>query len=347
MKSKIWSYFKVLIFFSIGIALIWMSFKDFSDEQIEKLKQSFLQANYWWLLLSILLGVFSHLIRAYRWRMLARPLGYEPKLSNSFYAVMIGYLVNYGVPRLGEISRCTVLNKYEKIPFTKSFGTVVAERVLDIILFFLIFTVMLITQYDKISSYLETSIFPNINEKLKNLNENKILISILIMLLTSIAFLSFVFRKKIKGVFFIKIKNFVSGFSEGLMSVKNVKNKFSFIFQTVLIWFCYYLSMHVCFYCIPECTEFGLGIGITAFVFGSITVMITPGGIGAYPFALQKVLFLIYGVNEAVGASFGWLSWTTSFIAIVATGLLSLVLLAISNKDYKPVLPETEKLSMP
>ena len=106
MKSKFWSYFKVLIFFSVGIVLIWLSFSGLRDNEIEKLRLSFINANYWWLLLSVLLGILSHIIRAFRWTMLARPMGYQPKLSNSFYAVMIGYLVNYGVPRLGEISRC-------------------------------------------------------------------------------------------------------------------------------------------------------------------------------------------------------------------------------------------------
>ena len=343
MNPKVKSFLKILLFLAIGLSLVWMSFKDLSGNDINKLKTSALNANYWWLLLSVLIGVLSHVLRAYRWKMLAEPMGYNPRFSNSFFAVTVGYLVNYGVPRLGEISRCTVLNKYEKIPFTKSFGTVIAERVLDLIFFFIVFLLMLITQYEKISGYLQENIYPAFHAKTNKLAENTTALLLLAGSFILLILFLFLFRKKIKGIFSDKVKNFIKGFSEGLLSVKNVKNPLNFIFQTALIWFSYYLSMHVCFYCIPECADLGFGVGITAFVFGSITVMITPGGIGAYPYALQKILFLVYGINEAVGASFGWISWSASFLAIIVTGVLSFILLPVLNKNYHPVLPETEK----
>ena len=342
MKNKAGGIFKILIFFSIGIVLIWLSFKDLSSTDIEKIKLSFLNANYWWLFLSVVINILSHVTRAQRWKMLAQPMGYHTKFSNSFFAVMVGYLVNYGVPRLGEISRCTVITKYEKIPFTKVLGTVIAERVLDIIFFFVIFMIMIFTQYGKISSYLSQNIYPPIHDKLQVLSTNKLSITIISVLGTLLLGIMFFFRKKISSVLSGKVKNFIKGLSEGLLSVKKVESPLNFIFQTALIWVLYYLALHVCFYSLPEFSSFDFDKGITAFVFGSFTVMITPGGIGAYPFALQKVMFLVYGINESVGASFGWLTWVVSFIAIISTGIMSFVLLPIMNKNYEPLINEVE-----
>jgi uncharacterized protein (TIRG00374 family) len=342
MKTKAGGILKILIFFSIGIILIWLSFKDLSSSDIEKIKQSFVNANYWWLFLSVLINILSHVIRAQRWKMLARPMGYETKFSNSFFAVMVGYLVNYGVPRLGEISRCTVISKYEKIPFTKVLGTVIAERVLDMIFFFIIFMVMILTQYEKISNYLSHSIYPPIHDKLQSISANKASVTIISITGVLLLCLLFFFRKKISNALSGKIKNFIKGLSEGLMSVKKVESPINFVFQTALIWILYYLGLHICFYSLPEFSSFDFDKGLTAFVFGSFTVMITPGGIGAYPYALQKVMFLVYGINEAVGASLGWLTWVISFVAIVSTGVMSFVLLPIMNKNYEPRINESE-----
>ncbi|MFN5183188.1 MAG: lysylphosphatidylglycerol synthase transmembrane domain-containing protein [Bacteroidota bacterium] len=345
MKSKIINIIKLVVFFSIGILLVWLSFKDLSDNDISEIKKSFLNANYFWLFVSICIGMLSHIIRAHRWNMLADSLGYKPKFSNSFFAVMVGYLVNYGVPRLGEISRCTVLNKYEKIPFTQSFGTVVAERVLDLIFYFLIVITMIFTQYQKISEYLNKHVYPLLEDKMNLITGNKIIVISIIGTICISLILMFFLRSKIKGLLSSKIGGFIKGFYDGLISVKNVKRPLLFLVYTALIWVCYYLALYTCLLCLPESSAFGFDTGITAFVFGSLTVMITPGGIGAYPYAIQKVLLLIYGVNEALGASIGWLSWSESLVVIVLTGVLSFILLPLMNKNYLPEIKSNKTAS--
>jgi glycosyltransferase 2 family protein len=306
-----------------------------TDSDVYQIKKSLREGNYWWLGVSLLIGIFSHVVRAYRWSMLVQPMGYNPRFLNSFFAVMIGYVVNYGVPRLGEISRCTIINRYEKIPFTKTFGTVVAERVLDLIFFFIVFLIMIATQYSEISNYLQENVYPGLSEKWVKLKSNTQLLAILgggtILFFGAL----FYFRKKIKGKFAEKIKGFIKGFSEGLSSVRKVKNPVYFIFLTALIWFSYYMTLFTCFKCLQESANLGMSEGITAFVFGSVTVMITPGGIGAYPYALQKVLKYIYNVPEAVGVSIGWLSWLSGFISTVSIGLLAFILLPIYNRNYE------------
>ena len=318
------------------------SLKALTEEQISTIKTSIHEANFGLLALSIGIGILSHLIRAYRWNMLVEPMGYKPRFINSFNAVMAGYLVNYGVPRLGEISRCTLLTKYEKIAFTKTLGTVIAERVLDVFLFFVVFFLMLFTQYDTISAYFENYLLPPISNKINNLAQHTYFFSISSVIACAFLLLIYRFRKKISGKFSNKIKGLALSFGNGFSSIRKVKKRITFILLTFLIWVCYYASVHVCFYCLPLTAHLGFSEAITAFVFGSITVMITPGGIGAYPFALQKILLLVYFVPEAGGASIGWLSWLTSFVLILFLGLFSFISLPILNKNYEPIIPAEE-----
>lgn len=334
MKKNLISFLKIAIFLGLGIFLIWLSVSKLTTDDIVSIKKSLSEANYWWLALSVLIGIFSHMVRAYRWAILLEPMGYYPKFLNSFFAVMVGYVVNYGVPRLGEVSRCTVIDRYEKIPFTKAFGTVVAERILDMIFFLIIFFAMLFTQYDKIGNYANENIFPTLIEKGTNLIANTTLLILIAAILLLIAGALYYFRKKIKGKMAEKMKNFVKGFGEGLRTVRKVKNPIWFIFLTSLIWICYYFMLHVCFYCFPT-SQMGFSQGITAFVFGTFTVMLTPGGIGAYPITLQQVMYKVYAVPVPLGFAIGWLSWLTGFISIIALGLLSFIFLPIYNKTKK------------
>jgi glycosyltransferase 2 family protein len=339
MQKQLLTILKVVFFSLLGFILVWLSFKDLSEQEISSIKNSMKGVNLSWLGISFLIGIISHVIRAYRWNMLVEPMGYQPRFMNSFHAVMVGYLVNFGVPRLGEISRCTLLTRYEKIPFTKTLGTIIAERVLDVFLFFVVFFIMLISQYSIISTYFENHLLPPFYKKIELLSQHKLLMLLILAFALAVVFLLFHFRKKIGGKFVDKLRNLTASFGNGLTSVRKVKKPKTFIFLTVMIWVCYYAGIHLCFYCLPLTENLGFSEAITAFVFGSITVMITPGGIGAYPYALQKILLLVYFVPEVAGASIGWLSWLTSFTLILGLGLFSLIALPLTNKNYEPVVP--------
>ncbi|HEV7230055.1 MAG TPA: lysylphosphatidylglycerol synthase transmembrane domain-containing protein, partial [Bacteroidia bacterium] len=152
MKKKLITFLKVLIFLSLGLFLVWFALKDVDATKRAQIKAAFSSARYSWVFLSLALGVLSHISRSMRWRLMLQTLGHKPRLSNTFFAVMIGYMANYApIPRLGEASRCGILTRYEKIPFTESFGTVIAERLIDVLCLFLVFVITFFVQFDRIN----------------------------------------------------------------------------------------------------------------------------------------------------------------------------------------------------
>jgi hypothetical protein len=289
-------------------------------------------ANYWWIALAIPLGILSHYIRALRWKMLIEPMGYKPRNSNMFFAVMIGYFANLALPRLGEVSRCTILTKYEDVPFQKSFGTVITERVLDMLVFLFLFFLNLALQAERLSGYIDENIYKPLQSKLNlsfNLSGAFSIIMISFIVVFGITFL--IFRKKITAnKFYKKIKIMAYGFIEGLKSLVKVRNQWLFFFYTISIWTLYLLMAYVVFFSIPGSSSLGLDAGLAVLVFGSIGIMVVQGGIGIYPAIVAETLFL-YGVASLEGYALGWLIWTSQNITIVLVGIISLILLPILN----------------
>ena len=150
MKDKILNTAKFLFFLGIGIGLIWLVVKDLTEKDKEEIYKSFREANYWWIIVTILLGFLSNVSRAIRWKMLMKPLGHSPRLDNTVYAIFIGYMANYALPRLGEVTRCGILNRYDKVPMNELLGTVLAERAIDMLCLILIFFYTLFAQYSLI-----------------------------------------------------------------------------------------------------------------------------------------------------------------------------------------------------
>ncbi|MEO6883604.1 MAG: lysylphosphatidylglycerol synthase transmembrane domain-containing protein [Bacteroidia bacterium] len=332
MKQKLLSIVKVLLFLSLGIFLIWISVSKLSSKDISDITNALHNVRYGWIILSVFIGLISHVIRAIRWKMLLEPLGHHPKLSNTFFAVMVGYLANYAMTRIGEATRCGILSRYENIPFAESFGTVIVERIIDVLVFFLFIIAMFILQFKTIYGYMQTSIFPIISAETNHFSSGKILFFVFIgVVFFALIIGIFVFRKKFKGAFFDKVKNILKGFSGGLKSIRNIKKPFLFWFYSFFIWILYYLMLHVCFFSLDQTTNLTVPDILTVFIFGTFMVMLTPGGIGAYPFAMKQVL-LLYGVNANIGYTLGWLTWLSQFGTILFFGLLSLILLAVLNK---------------
>ena len=326
MNKQVSNILKFLLFLGIGIFLIWLSVQNLTEENKKQIYDALHHADYTWIVISIFVGMLSHVSRAIRWKMLLAPLGHNPKTSNTFFAVMVGYFGNYAIPRLGEVSRCGILTRYEKIPFAESFGTVIVERIVDVICFFILVIIVLLVQFNKISSYLSENLFPAFSEKISN---SSTLLFILLGAGIVFLILFFVFRNKIKG----KLKNLISGFTEGLKTIRKLKSSWLFILHSLFIWFIYYAMLHLCFLCLGETKNLSFGAAITTLLVATLTVMVTPGGLGAYPIAVASILS-IYGVEaDTVGIAIGWLVWLSQFVAIVFFGLLSLVLLPILNKN--------------
>jgi len=306
---------KIVLPLALGSFLVWYSLSDIS---LETLGNYFKEANYSFIFLGLFFGILSHLSRAYRWKFMLEPLGFKPKFTNSILAVLVGYLVNLAIPRAGEISRATVMTNYEKIPFEKAFGTIVAERIADLIMMLSIVAITLFVQYDFIYDLLT-----------KNFNPLKISVGFAILIVGFYIFTSFV--KKATSGFLLKIKTFVSGLIEGVTSIFKMKNKWAFIFHTVFIW-----AMYVAMFwaTIPAIEGLNVPFGgiLIGFIAGGFSIAATNGGIGLYPIAVASALAL-FDIPAETATAFGWIMWTAQTAMIVIFGGLAFLLLPIYNKN--------------
>ena len=306
---------KIILPLILGGFLVWYSLSNIS---LETLGKYFKEANYSWIILGLFFGILSHLSRAYRWKFMLEPLGFKPKFTNSVLAVLVGYLVNLALPRAGEISRATVLSNYEKVPFEKGFGTIVAERIADLIMMLAIVAITLFVQFDFIYDLLT-----------KNFNPTKIIIGLGILIIGFYVFSSSV--KKAKSGFLLKIKNFVSGLIEGVTSIFKMKNKWAFIFHTVFIWVMYVAMFWATIPAI-EGLEVPFGGVLIGFIAGGFSIAATNGGIGLYPIAVAGALAL-FDIPTEPATAFGWIMWTAQTAMIVVFGGLAFLVLPIYNKN--------------
>jgi len=306
---------------ALGVFLIWYSFSKLSSTDVDSIKLSFKTANYWWVLASVLFGVLSHLSRAYRWYFLLEPLGYKPRFANSVMAVLIAYLLNLLIPRSGEIARAASVKKYENIPFEKAFGTIVAERVADVIMLLLIIGIAFFLQTELIGSYLFKG-----GEKSSTITK-----IVVFIVLPVIGFFTYRFFKKSKNPVIKKVIVFINGLIEGAKSILTMKKKWKFIFHTIFIWLMYVLMFYVVTFALPETTNLPFGAIIVGFVVGGISMALTNGGLGTYPVFVAGALVL-YKIDHNAALAFGWIMWTAQTIMVLLFGSLSLIFIPIYNK---------------
>jgi uncharacterized protein (TIRG00374 family) len=323
------NFLKFFLFLGLGLLLVWLSVRGLTEKDRADISDALHRADYTWILISILVGMLSHVVRAMRWKMLMEPLGHDPKLSNTFFAVMVGYFANYAVPRLGEVSRCGILTRYEKIPFGESFGTVVVERIVDMLCFFVLVVVVFFLQFNTLYDYVVNKFWPGLEAKLAGYGT--LLYVLAAFFLVTLAVLVLL-RKRIARMLDEKLKKVIDGFKEGLKAIGKLKRPGLFIFQSFFIWGIYYAMLHLCFLCLTETAGLSVGCALTTLLFGTLAVIITPGGLGAYPPAVAGILIL-YQVSYGTGTAVGWLIWLSQFVAIVIFGLLSLILLPLMNKE--------------
>ncbi len=324
---------KFVLFLGLGLLIMWLSLRGLTEEEKAQILNSFRIANYNWVILAILLGILSHILRTLRWILFFEPMGYKPSMKVTFYAVMVGYFANMAFPRLGEVTRCGILSKYEKIPFNKSFGTVVTERTIDMFIFLVLFVLMIFTQVGTIDRYLDANIYPRFAEKLANPIFSRMFLILLAGTAIAILALIWLLRKKItSSAFFGKIVRLALGFWEGLKSLSQIRKPGLFIFYSLAIWLLYFLMIYVCFFCFTETSSLSAGAGLSALVLGSVGIMVTPGGIGIYPAIVQETL-LLYGIARTTGLALGWIVWTAQTCMILIVGGVSLILLSFNKQD--------------
>lgn len=333
MNKRLLFVLQYLLFLGLGVFLVWWSLHQIPNDKWGEFKRSLETANYWLLLPVFLILSCSHLLRSLRWRILMLPMGYKPSLANTFFAVMIGYLANLAVPRLGEVLKCTILAKYEKVPAEKLVGTIVAERAVDVISLGIVFLLALISQYDVVGEFAR-QLFVQLFETQSG-SVSFVKLGIVLGALAAIAAAVKIWFNQFSHLrIVILTKKVLKGIWEGLNSIRYLEQKRNFILYSVAIWALYILGTWVGYMATQGTTQLGLGAATSGLAFASIGMIITPGGIGAYAFFLAKVL----EKNEIpfeIGFANGTLQWFAQFAIVVLVGSICLVLLPYYNKKKK------------
>ncbi|ULQ54276.1 lysylphosphatidylglycerol synthase transmembrane domain-containing protein [Flavihumibacter fluvii] len=331
MNKKLSSLLQYAFFLGLGIFLVWWSIGKIGHKDWIEMKAGMKNANFWLLIPVSLSLLLSHFSRAIRWRILMEPMGYSPGITNSYFAVLIGYLANLAVPRLGEVLKCTILSRYEKIPADKLIGTIVAERAFDMICLLIVFAITILSQIDIIGQFALDMVQKILGTGTGG-KTNYVAIFVLIGAILLFSFITwFLFRKFAHTLIIRKIKELGRGIWEGLTSVRFVQKKGWFFFHSVLIWFLYLAAIKLGFYALESTSQYGWLTAFSVLSLGSIGMIVTQGGIGAYPLLVQETMVL-YGLSENIGRAFGWVLWLAQFFLILISGGIALLLLPIVNR---------------
>jgi len=327
MKKKIFKTLQYLAFFAIGVVLFWLVYRNMD---MHKFKQELPHISLWWLALSCVFSFLSHISRAIRWNMLIRPLGYKPRTINTFLSVLVMYLTNFIVPRAGELARCTVLGKYEKIPFTKLVGTVVIERATDLVAMMVFAIGIIILQLPVFTKFLD--VHPDVSAKLSSIFST---MHILVGLILFFGFIGavYAFRNKIKNsALFQKVSHLYYNFTEGIRAIGKLEHKWRFIGHTVFIYLMWLLAMYVVFLSYPPTAHLSILTGMATFVMSGLA-MIAPiqAGMGAWHFMVAATL-LIYGIDIESGRTFALIAHTTTNLFLLVIGAIALIILPAVNR---------------
>ncbi len=335
MKKQILNISKFLFFLGLGILLVYLAVKDKTGGELNNIKLALGQANYFWIIISLIVSAFSHFFRALRWQLLLEPLHYKPGIFNTFCAVIIGYFANLALPRLGEITRCGVLARYEKIPFVQGFGSVIAERTFDVVSLILLFFTILCIEFEKISGIANELILNTIAKKLNTLIQKQLFVSIAFIIMALIIFGFFYFRKTIQTKTSGKIKKIVMELWDGVLSIKNIHKPILFITYTILIWLMYILQVYACFFAFEELTHLSFVVAMVVTIFGSLAVAVIPGGTGMYQLIVIQILTSVYVISSSTSFAFAWAVWASQIILTLIAGLIAFILLPLVNKNTK------------
>jgi len=336
MNKRTKSIIQFTVLLGVGILLAWLSIKSVWGER-DKIADSFATANYFWVGVSIAIAFLSHYLRAFRWNYLLKPLGYSVKPANAVGAVLVGYFANYGLPRMGELTRCTLVAKYDDVPFEVALGTVITERIVDMLLLVAIFVLTLFAQFSQLKTLAVEYIVDPLMGKLSGISAQPVKFIILISL-AIIAFIGFMLiRKRLAKALTGKFGNIIKGFGNGLSSVKDIDKKFQFIALSIAIWASYFYSLYACFFAFAGTSDLGHSECLVLLLFGTFGVVFSPGGLGAYPAIITALLTATYHVEIISAVAFPWMAWTSQFILVVVLGIMSLILLPIINKNKSDV----------
>lgn len=332
LKPKIGRFFRVLISLSVGVFLLWLIGR---GQDVERIWLEFREANYFWIAMAAAVTLLSHILRARRWNLLIGSMNYPVKSDRTFYALMTGYLSNLAIPRLGELTRCLVLSRSGTAPFNTLVGTVVIERVFDMLCLGLILFLTIAFQFGFLSEFLHRLTI----EPLLNRESGDLLLAgvILVVGLALAVWLFFRFRARLKnpreGGFYFRLKRQIHGVKNGIRAIAHMKRKLLFLAYSVAIWMLYFLMVYLCFFAISSTAHLGVATGITLLAVGSLGIVApVPGGIGTYHFLTITALTELYNIAPEPAISYAYISHATQMVVIIAAGALSWVLISLEQK---------------
>ena len=327
--KKLLSLLKVLLSLGLAIFLFWYLYKDGFSDTLERMKE----VKYQWIALSMSIGIVSHILRAYRWKMLIEPTGHHPTFLRCLSALFVGYLANLAIPRLGEVTRCLVLKKTDQIPVTSSLGTVVSERILDVLSLLIITGVTFFIEFEKLNEFFRSLFMEKLSGVYQTLAQNVHYVGVLVLLLIVLWYFTKGKIQQSKG--WQKLKTFVKQLWVGLISITRLKNPGAFWFATIGIWVMYYLMSYVVFYSMEPTAHLGWRAGLALLVMGGLAMSApVQGGFGAYHLLVAGLL-IYYGVSKEDGLSFAFLLHSSQMVLIIFTGLVSAIITLTFGK--KPV----------
>lgn len=335
-RKTLFTLIQLILFSAIGGGIVWYMLTHMSAADRQEMLAAIEQTNVLWLIPFFFLYVFSHWARAKRWMLMLDPAGIHPKTSNTVLAVLVGYLVNLIPPRAGEVAKCTILARYEKMPADKMIGTIVAERGFDVICLVGIVAFGIYWQGDALDTYLTAELQGHTPSSGK-------LMLIAAIIIAVVALLVLLYKKNKHS----KLGRFIGGLRDGFVSIFQVKKKGLFLVYTVLIWGAYLAELVFGFLALPATANLGFGAAFMCLIFGSVAIVAAPGGLGLYPFLIGKLLHFGYGVPLPAANAFGWVSWAALTVATVIAGVVSLLLLPFINRKMHDAKDQLDRRENP
>ncbi|MBA3829525.1 MAG: flippase-like domain-containing protein [Taibaiella sp.] len=323
MKKTLVTVIQYVVFLGLGIWIIYHMLHQLTAGQRESLVSAIKSVHVWYLLPIFVACFFSHFFRALRWRLLLETIGVKPSIPNTTFAVLVGYIANLALPRAGEIAKCTVLARYEKLPAHKMVGTIVAERAFDICCLIVI-SIFAVLMEAHVIGHVAANFMAHIGAAIHR--HTTTLLIILAVLIALIIFLVQFYRHHRDN----RIGRFMKEMSHGVTSIIHMKKRGWFTLYTVLMWICYLSQIYIGFKAFPATNHLSIFVALLVLVYGSLGLIITPGGIGAYTLLVAQML-TYYAIDDVHAQAFGWIAWAIQTGYIFILGILSLIILPIYN----------------
>ena len=334
MRKRLLYILQYIIFLGAGLFLVWWQLKDMTQNEKLEFYNAFNYANYWLLIPIIIMSLLSHFFRSLRWKLLMKPLGYNPAMKNVFSVVMIGYLANSAIPRLGEILKCTFLARYEKLKVDKLVGTIIVERTFDLICFLIFIGFTILIQINVVGGFVKEKLI-----RIGNTAGIPVWVNIIILffiILTIILITKYLFKKYPENKIINKINLFLKGIAEGFRTIKNLKQKRLFLLYTFFIWALYLSQVYLGFQAMKGTDHLSIKAACSVLTLASLAMIATPGGIGSFPLFVMETL-TIYGIGNPLGKAFGWLIWGVSTGIVIIVGLTCLLIIPYINRKKNEI----------